>query len=96
MRGYEEPMRYDERMEDWDHGRMHYSESDGNQSEYDRTRRAYTESKILSPTDKAEHLKKLTEHLDVFDTDVKKLKGNLTSEERTMWKQKLTNIANEL
>lgn len=96
---HNEPMRddmmYDDRMDEWKHGRMHYSE-EMPESDYDRTRRAYTESKMLSPQDKQMHLKKLTDHLDVFSTDVRDIKGNLTPEERTMWKQKLTNLANEM
>lgn len=96
MKRYNEPetMRHDDRMDDWQHGRMYYTETMP-ESEYERTRKAYTESKMLNPQDKQTHLKKLTDHLEVFSTDVRDIKGNLTPEERTMWKQKLTNLANE-
>lgn len=87
-------MVHDDRMDDWRNGKMHYTEAMP-ESEYDRTRKAYTESKMLNPTDKAEHLRKINEHIDTITQDARKLGGSMSNEERTTMKQRFINLANE-
>lgn len=97
MKRYNEPetMRYDDRMDDWQHGRMYYTETMP-ESEYERTRKAYTESKTLSPSDKAQHLSKLNKHIDTIASDMRSTLSSMSNEERTTMKQRLMNLANEI
>lgn len=100
IRGYEQPIMSND-MRDMDrmnHNKMYYTEMPNhNESHYERTKREYTESKIANPNDKAKHLEMLNKNIDAIDDDMKHIKSmNLSNEERTTLKTRLTNMANTI
>lgn len=111
-RGYEEPQYYyqtPDMYHDWDRmsdadrkrdldrmgGRMYYTESTP-QSNYDRAKRNYTESRELhkgnTPADKEQKMKDLELYLRELSGDVAGMIEDATPEERTMLKAKLTTL----
>lgn len=107
MRGYEDGMRMamndhtynnkmmDDRKMDYENGKMHYTEPN-HHSEYDRTRRMYTEAKMMNPADKQKHLDALNKNIDVVSKDFKAMKSDMSPEERQTLKTRLMNMANEM
>ncbi len=96
-RGYEpEMMMY--RDMDYPMGKMYYS--DGNMSQggrysesrYDVARRGYEESKAANPS--MDNMSGMEKIFDAFEEDVKELKPKMTTNERTVAKNKLINMAN--
>lgn len=87
-----------ERMRDLDrmsHGRMYYTES-GNMGANmgNSRRRMYMESKHSA--DKNVKMQKLDEYLNELKEDMKEVVSDMTPEEKTMWKQRLTNMASTM
>lgn len=106
-RGYEsDDMMY--RDMDNSMGRMYYSEGSGSssynggnsgssnrgysESRYDVARKGYEESKAANPT--MDNMSAMEKIFDVFEEDVKELKPKMTTNERTVAKNKLINMAN--
>lgn len=80
-------------------GRMYYTDPDYmnreySESRYDRARRGYEELKQMNPgTDNVHAMEELFE---VFEEDMRKLNPKMTPNEKTMARNKLTNISNML
>ena len=81
---------------DMDKGRMYYTEPMHSESAYDMTKRHYTESKVKNPDNREENMDKLDKWMGEVQKDVKGLVGNMSPEERTMLRQKVTNLANTI
>ena len=104
------PERYHEmeNMRDMDrdkHGRMYYTEPSGNnirmnESNYDRTKRNYTETKELhksnTPEDKEHNMKSLETYLAELARDVSGMVNDMSQEEKALAKTKLTALVNKI
>ena len=112
-RGYEEPPyyhmypEYDERehMRDIDRddkGRMYYSEPSTNMSEsnYDRARRNYTETKKMhkgsTQEDKEHKMKSLDGYMKELSTDIVQLLDDMTAEEKNLIRTKLSTLVSKI
>lgn len=115
-RGYDEPPYYHmtpekyhemEDMRDMDrnkHGRMYYTEPSGNmhmnESNYDRTKRNYTETKELhksnTPEDKEHNMKSLETYMAELARDVSGMVNDMSPEEKALTKTKLTALVNKI
>ena len=115
-RGYDEPPYYHmtperyhemENMRDMDrdkHGRMYYTEPSGNmhmnESNYDRTKRNYTETKELhksnTPEDKEHNMKSLETYMAELARDVSGMVNDMSQEEKALAKTKLTALVNKI
>lgn len=96
-----------EDMRDMDrdkHGRMYYTEPSGNmhmnESNYDRTKRNYTETKELhksnTPEDKEHNMKSLETYMAELARDVSGMVNNMSPEEKALTKTKLTALVNKI
>ena len=104
------PERYHEmeNMRDMDrdkHGRMYYTEPSGNnirmnESNYDRTKRNYTETKELhksnTPEDKEHNMKSLETYMAELARDVSGMLNDMSQEEKALAKTKLTALVNKI
>ena len=104
------PERYHEmeNMRDMDrdkHGRMYYTEPSGNnirmnESNYDRTKRNYTETKELhksnTPEDKEHNMKSLETYIAELARDVSGMVNDMSQEEKALAKTKLTALVNKI
>ena len=104
------PERYHEmeNMRDMDrykHGRMYYTEPSGNnmhmnESNYDRTKRNYTETKELhksnTPEDKEHNMKSLETYMAELARDVSGMVNDMSPEEKALAKTKLTALVNKI
>lgn len=104
------PERYHEmeNMRDMDrdkHGRMYYTEPSGNnirmnESNYDRTKRNYTETKELhksnTPEDKEHNMKSLETYMAELARDVSGMVNDMSTEEKALAKTKLTALVNKI
>jgi len=80
-------------------GRMYYtdiSNMGGNYSEsrYDRARRGYEESKQLNPD--MDNMEAMEQLFDTFEDDIKRLKSKMTPNEKTIARNKLTNMSSTM
>lgn len=64
------------------------------QSRYDRAKKGYEESKSLNPS--GDHISMMETFLDILDDDVKELKPKMTANEKSIARQKFTNMANNM
>ena len=97
-----------ENMRDRDrdkHGRMYYTEPSGNnirmnESNYDRTKRNYTETKELhksnTPEDKEHNMKSLETYMAELARDVSGMVNDMSQEEKALAKTKLTALVNKI
>lgn len=95
-------MEHDRDM-DRTHGRMYYTEPvkvNMSESNYDKAKRHYTESKELhkanTTEDKEQKMKSLDGYMKELSSDVTELLHDMTAEERTMLKSKLSNLVSKL
>ena len=114
-RGYEEPPYYHmypeyderERMRDMDRddrGKMYYSEptmsSGMKESNYDRAKRNYTETKELhkgnTQEDKEHKMKSLDGYMKELSTDITHLLGDMTAEEKNLLRTKLSTLVSKI
>lgn len=111
-RGYEEPPYYHmypyddmEHMRDIDRddkGRMYYSEPSTNMSEsnYDRARRNYTETKEMhkgsTQEDKEHKMKSLDGYMKELSTDIVQLLDDMTAEEKNLIRTKLSTLVSKI
>ena len=89
-------------------GRMYYTDSnnmgginsraygnrDYQESRYDRARRGYEESKQMNPD--TDNMREIEQLFDAFEYDIKELKPNMTQNEKTVARNKLTNMMNAM
>lgn len=111
-RGYDEPIYYHmypyddmEHMRDMDRddkGRMYYSEPSTNMSEsnYDRARRNYTETKEMhkgnTQEDKEHKMKSLDGYMKELSTDIVQLLDDMTAEEKNLIRTKLSTLVSKI
>lgn len=111
-RGYEEPPYYhmtpemyrdmeNRRDMDRSNGKMYYSEPMSNmESSYDRAKRNYTETKDLhrnnTQQDKEAKMRSLEEYFREISSDITSLVADMTPEEKTMLKAKVSALATKL
>ena len=109
---YHMPINYNdpEYMRDMDKGmgRMYYTEpvvSDNNsshtiESDYDRAKRNYTETKEMhknnTPEDKEHKMKALDGYIKELGGDITQLIGDMTAEERNLMRTKLSTLVSKL
>lgn len=62
------------------------------ESRYDRARRGYEESKQMNPN--MDNMQAMEELFDTFEDDIKKLKSKMTSNEKSIARNKLSNMSN--
>lgn len=81
-------------------GLMHYTEPNmmngGTNSRYDSAKKNYTESKMANPNDSQGNLKAIETLSNIIKDDVKELLPMMNATEKTMLKQKMTNVINEI
>lgn len=105
-RGYEEPPymhMYPEaehmRDMDRDYGKMYYTEP-MSESNYDRAKRNYTETKEMhknnTPEDKEHKMKALDGYIKELGGDITQLIGDMTAEERNLMRTKLSTLVSKL
>lgn len=105
-RGYEEPPymhMYPEaehmRDMDRDYGKMYYTEP-MSESNYDRAKRNYTETKEMhknnTPEDKEHKMKVLDGYIKELGGDITQLIGDMTAEERNLMRTKLSTLVSKL
>lgn len=108
-RGYEEPPYYHmpvnyndmEYMRDMDksQGKMYYTEP-MSESNYDRAKRNYTETKEMhknnTPEDKEHKMKALDGYIKELGGDITQLIGDMTAEERNLMRTKLSTLVSKL
>lgn len=112
-RGYEEPPYYHmypeaEHMRDMDrdYGKMYYTEpmTGGTQhmseSNYDRARRNYTETKEMhkanTPEDKEHKMKALDGYIKELGGDITQLIGDMTAEEKNLLRSKMSTLVSKI
>lgn len=104
-RGYDEPPyhRMDETIRDMDreqYGRMHFAEPMSKESNYDRAKRSYTETKSMHKTGTAEDKQKNMESLDGYmkelTGDVTRLMHDMTDEEKALLRNKLSTLVSKI
>lgn len=95
-------MEHDRDM-DRTHGRMYYTEPvkvNMSESNYDKAKRHYTESKELhkanTTEDKEQKMKSLDGYMKELSRDVTELSHDMTAEERTMLKSTLSNLVSKM
>lgn len=105
-KGYEEPPYMHmypeaERMRDMDrdYGKMYYTEP-MSESNYDRAKRNYTETKEMhknnTPEDKEHKMKALDGYIKELGGDITQLIGDMTAEERNLMRTKLSTLVSKL
>lgn len=112
-RGYEEPPYYHMYPEmehtrdmDRDYGKMYYTEpmTSGTQhmseSNYDRARRNYTETKEMhkanTPEDKEHKMKALDGYIKELGGDITQLIGDMTAEEKNLLRNKMSTLVSKI
>ena len=109
-RGYEEPPyyhMYPERDMDRDMGRMYYTEPmtnrDGHhmsESNYDRAKRMYTETKEMhkgnTAEDKEQKMKSLDGYMKELSGDITSMIGDMSQEERNLLRTKLSTLVSKV
>ena len=109
-RGYDEPPYYHMDPE-WDRdmdrhdGKMHYTDTGMNrpemkESNYDRAKRHYTETKDMhkadTPEDKQKKMESLDSYMKEITGDVTKLMHDMTSEEKNLLRNKLSTLVSKI
>lgn len=86
-------------------GVMYYTDSNmnmsnnnrsNNNSRYDMAKRGYEDNKAMHPSDDSSNMKAMEEVISVFEEDMKGMKSKMSANEKTMARNKLTNLANML
>lgn len=86
-------------------GVMYYTDSNmnmsnnnrsNNNSRYDMAKRGYEDNKAMHPSDDSSNMKAMEEVISVFEEDMKGMKSKMSTNEKTMARNKLTNLANML
>ena len=84
---------------DRDYGKMYYTEP-MSESNYDRAKRNYTETKEMhkanTPEDKEHKMKSLDSYMKELSSDITGLIGDMTAEERGLVKAKLSTLVTKL
>lgn len=101
-RGYDElydpTMKHNMEMSrdmDYRDGKMFYTDVNNmHHSQYARARRGFEEAKNANPN--AEHMHSLETMMDSLDEEMKELKPKMTSNERSVARNKLTTMANSM
>lgn len=98
-RGYEEPPYYHmtpEMYRDMDrdtHSRMYYTETNMNESGYDRAKRTYTETKEMhrgnTPEDKKAKMQELERYAKSLTEDVVEMVSDMSDEEKNLLRTKM-------
>ena len=73
-------------------GIMYYTEPTHGMSKYDSAMRNYTETKEMTPHDEHANMKAVEKVANVFTEDIKEWIPKMTPSEKTMLKQKLSNV----
>lgn len=109
-RGYDEPPYYHMDPE-WDRdmdrhdGKMHYTDTGMNrpemkESNYDRAKRHYTETKDMhkadTPEDKQKKMESLDSYMKEITGDVTKLMHDMTAEEKNLLRNKLSTLVSKI
>lgn len=109
-RGYDEPPYYHIDPE-WDRdmdrhdGKMHYTDTGMNrpemkESNYDRAKRHYTETKDMhkadTPEDKQKKMESLDSYMKEITGDVTKLMHDMTAEEKNLLRNKLSTLVSKI
>jgi hypothetical protein len=109
-RGYDEPPYYHTDPE-WDRdmdrhdGKMHYTDTGMNrpemkESNYDRAKRHYTETKDMhkadTPEDKQKKMESLDSYMKEITGDVTKLMHDMTAEEKNLLRNKLSTLVSKI
>lgn len=109
-RGYDEPPYYHMDPE-WDRdmdrhdGKMHYTDTGMNRTEmkesnYDRAKRHYTETKDMhkadTPEDKQKKMESLDSYMKEITGDVTKLMHDMTAEEKNLLRNKLSTLVSKI
>ncbi len=109
-RGYDEPPYYHMDPE-WDRdmdrhdGKMHYTDTGMNrpemkESNYDRAKRHYTETKDIhkadTPEDKQKKMESLDSYMKEITGDVTKLMHDMTAEEKNLLRNKLSTLVSKI
>lgn len=109
-RGYDEPPYYHMDPE-WDRdmdrhdGKMHYTDTEMNrpemkESNYDRAKRHYTETKDMhkadTPEDKQKKMESLDSYMKEITGDVTKLMHDMTAEEKNLLRNKLSTLVSKI
>lgn len=74
--------------------RSAYNSRENQESRYDRARRGYEEAKQMNPD--TDNMREIEQLFDAFEYDIKELKPNMTQNERTVARNKLTNVMNAM
>ena len=84
---------------DRDYGKMYYTEP-MSESNYDRAKRNYTETKEMheanTPEDKEHKMKALDGYIKELGGDITQLIGDMTAEERNLMRTKLSTLVSKL
>ena len=84
---------------DRDYGKMYYTEP-MSESNYDRAKRHYTESKEMhkgtSAEDKEHKMKALDMYIRELSGDISELLNDMTPDERNLLRTKMSNLASKL
>ena len=105
-RGYEEPPyyhMYPDRDIDREYGRMYYTEpatTHTAESDYDRAKRMYTETKEMhkgnTAEDKEQKMKSLDSYMKELSTDITSMIGDMSQEERNLLRTKLSTLVSKV
>lgn len=109
-RGYDEPPYYHmdpelDRDIDRHDGKMHYTDTGMNrpemkESNYDRAKRHYTETKDMhkadTPEDKQKKMESLDSYMKEITGDVTKLMHDMTAEEKNLLRNKLSTLVSKI
>lgn len=101
-RGYEEPPyyhMYPERDMDREYGRMYYTEP-MSESNYDRAKRNYTETKEMhknnTPEDKEHKMKSLDSYTKELASDITGMVADMSAEEKNLLRTKLSTLVSKI
>lgn len=105
-RGYEEPPyyhMYPERDMDREYGRMYYTEPTAThtaESNYDRAKRMYTETKEMhkanTPEDKEHKMKSLDSYTKELASDITGMVADMSAEEKNLLRTKLSTLVSKI
>lgn len=98
-RRYVEPDMEKYRDMDSSRGRMYYTDAYNrgrsySESKYDRARRGYEESKQMNP--EMDNMAAMEQLFDVFEDDIKVLRPKMSTNEKSIARNKLSNMSNML
>lgn len=101
-RGYEEPPyyhMYPDRDMDRDYGKMYYTEP-MSESNYDRAKRNYTETKEMhkanTPEDKEHKMKSLDSYTKELASDITGMVADMSAEEKNLLRTKLSTLVSKI